>query len=149
MGIFEEYLADWEWGDRWRPVGERLAALAERWPLPELPPDDYFTIWDGLGREDGSGLRGVLIWLDLPSSRKPGWVGVTLGAQIDDDGLRCGEMHGPAWWLGPAEFALAADDFSLEQLTDQAVAWFGRKREAWIAANSRPRSRWRRHDSLR
>jgi hypothetical protein len=38
VGIFDEYLTDWEFGDRWRPVGERLAAA--QWPLPSLPADD-------------------------------------------------------------------------------------------------------------
>ncbi|WP_042410651.1 hypothetical protein [Streptacidiphilus carbonis] len=138
MGIFDEYLADWEFGERWRPVCERLAVLAARWPLPGLPPDNYFTIYDALDQGDGTG-GGVLIWLDLASLERPERVGVTLGAQIDDSGLRCGPVcgHSLSHFLEPVERA----DFSLDathdlvRLTDEAVAWFGRKQAEWMATH--------------
>ncbi|QMU70169.1 hypothetical protein [Streptacidiphilus sp. P02-A3a] len=137
MGIFDEYLADWEFGERWRPIGERLAALAAQWPLPSLPADDKFTIYGGPGQSDGDD-DGVLIWVDLPSLEKPGWVGVTLGAQIDGSGLRCGSVCSStlSHFLAPverADYRLDAAAHGLAQLTDEAVAWFGRKQAEWLA----------------
>jgi hypothetical protein len=136
VGIFDEYLADWEFGERWRPVCERLAALAAHWPLPGLPPDDYFTIYGALNRGAGT-TGGVLIWLDLLSLDVPKRVGVTLGAQIDDSGLRCGLVcsHSLDRLLEPVERDFTLDaTHDLERLTDEAVAWFGRAHAEWVAS---------------
>jgi hypothetical protein len=136
VGIFDEYLAEWEFGERWRPVCERLVALAEQWPLPSLPIDE-FTIYGALEQDEGS-TSGVLIWLDLESLEHPGRVGVTLGAQIDGSGLRCGEVcgHSLSRFLQPkehADFSRNAPTHDLVKLTDEAVAWFGRKQAEWLS----------------
>lgn len=136
MGIFDEYLDDWDFGDRWRPVGEHLAALASRWPLPDLPADDFFTIWDGARRGAGPA-GGVLIWLDLVPRDEPRRVGVTLGALIDEGGLWCGPICSQRLMAhshpdDSDDFSLPAAGHSLEHLTDEALAWFGRMHEAWV-----------------
>ncbi|MEU8435246.1 hypothetical protein AB0F18_20450 [Streptomyces sp. NPDC029216] len=119
MNAFEEYLADWELGDAWRPVVERLAERVATWPSTAPEPDDFCVDApvDVLWRE------GVLVWASTGTDGA-----VCLGGQFDAAGLRCGALnpHNPGDHLD-TWYAAARHGRTLESLADEFLGWIARE----------------------
>ncbi|WP_432189986.1 hypothetical protein [Streptomyces sp. Tue6028] len=119
MNAFEEYLADWELDDAWRPVVERLAERVATWPSTAPEPEDFCVdapvdvLWH----------EGVLVWA---------WTGaVCLGGQFDAAGLRCGALnpHNPGDHLD-TRYVVAQHGRALESLVDAFLGWIARENPA-------------------
>lgn len=131
MDSFEEYLDDWGFDDKWRPVVQRLHERTRTWPTQLLSPDD-FAICEAL--EEGSAV-GLLIWADLIDTRPPSHVGMTLAARVDDQGLRCGRVEPSrpddlssadlTWFIRPIRLD------ALEQTADDLLDWFAVEARRW------------------
>jgi len=117
MNVFEECLSNWDLGDDWRPVAERLAARVADWPVISAEPDD-FTVEAPL---EIPWHEGLLVWVHL---------GAFLGCQIDRSGLRCGLLNDfpgdrlATWFMSSETYQHSGK--SLESLTDEMLIWFGR-----------------------
>ncbi|MEV5880206.1 hypothetical protein AB0L75_39610 [Streptomyces sp. NPDC052101] len=111
MNAFEEYLADWELGDAWRPVVERQPSGS-----PPGLPQPRNQLWH----------EGVLVWA---------WTGadaaVCLGGQFDSAGLRCGALnpHSPGDHLG-TWYVVARHGRALGILVDKFLGWIARENPA-------------------
>jgi hypothetical protein len=132
---FAECLCDWEFDEKWRPIVRRLQERTTTWPTELLEPD-HFTIYaayevsarDGQLRSTG----GLLIWVDFADHRG---IRLTLGAQVDDRGLRCGPVEPSrpdyptsanlTWFTRP----IAVN--SLDQTADDLLGWFALEARRW------------------
>ncbi|GGU84862.1 hypothetical protein GCM10010211_58630 [Streptomyces albospinus] len=112
MSTFDDYLADWEFGEDWRPVVERLAARVTSWPSGAPGPEDFCVDFP----VDVLWTDGLLVWTGL--------VGTCLGGQIDRTGLRCGTLnpHNPGDHLD-CRFVLLGAGRSLSDLADALLDW--------------------------
>ncbi|MFE7245647.1 hypothetical protein [Streptomyces sp. NPDC057582] len=127
MNAFDEYLMDWEFGEEWRPVVERLAARCTTWPRAAPEPDDFCVDFpvDVLWRD------GLLVWVYLVDPVR-NVVDCCLGGQFDRTGLRCGTLnpHNPGDHLD-CHFMRPGDMGSLKALADEFVDWITRETELW------------------
>jgi len=124
VSIFREYLADWEFDERWRAFVARLARIFD-----DADPRDQqiladCAIWDADAATGGSGL---IVWSDV-SHVDRNVVAVTLAGVLDRHGLRCGTVCGsrPGYlaagdltWLTVPHDANA----SLADLADTYAGW--------------------------
>lgn len=112
MNTFDDYLADWEFGEDWRPVVEHLAARVTSWPSGAPEPEDFCVDFPA----DVLWTEGLLVWTRLGST--------CLGGQIDRTGLRCGTLnpHNPGDHLD-CRFVLLGEGRSLSDLTDALLDW--------------------------
>jgi len=138
VNTFEELLADWEFGDEWRPLVERLAERVADWPSTAPDPDDFY-VSHAIG---SSGSDGLLVWADLLHPAR-NVIGACLGAQVDRTELRCGALnpHNPGdhlevWLITPR------DRRSFVELADGLLDWFACEAQRWqeqaIMAELRP-----------
>lgn len=139
MNIFAEYLGEWEFGEKWRPLVERLDERTNSWPTSLFAPDD-FAVYDALGTADPVTLAitpgdGLLIWTDFSDN---GTIQLSLGAQVDADGLRCGPIE-PSRPDDPQNltrltwFTRSPEARSLSSLADDLLEWFVLEAERWRA----------------
>ncbi|MGF1425757.1 hypothetical protein [Kitasatospora sp. LaBMicrA B282] len=90
MNIFDEYLADWDFDEKWRGFVARLSAAAPGWQAGPIDLQDA-AIWPGpLDRWEK--LSGLTVWLDVSDSTGQPVV-LTLAGALDDTGLRCGTLE--------------------------------------------------------
>ncbi|MFI1035219.1 hypothetical protein [Streptomyces sp. NPDC020951] len=134
MNVFEECLTDGEFTERWRPVVERLAERAHEWPMVTPTPEDFW-VWDPIECPESKETGGLLIWTDLVC-RTGNSVGVTLGAQVDRVGLRCGSLssHCPGAAGELDDFTLVvpvAEGRSLSDVADALLDWFVIESQRW------------------
>jgi hypothetical protein len=136
MDIFAEYLLEWGFDDKWRPVVQRLHDRVDTWPTDLLQPDD-FTIYDAYEvSPDGRKLTptgGLLIWVDFADAQRV--IRLTLGARIDEQGLRCGPIE-PSRPDDPTSTSLTwftrpIHPGSLEQIADELLDWFALEARRW------------------
>lgn len=124
---FHEYLENWEFGEEWRPIVERLAARGPTWPTTAPEPDDFWVDYpvDVLWRD------GILVCVSLDDPVR-GVVGCCLGGQFDRAGLRCGLLnpHNPGDSLD-CRHVHRGDADSLAALADRFLDWIARETEAW------------------
>ncbi|MFE1383615.1 hypothetical protein ACFW6S_32180 [Streptomyces sp. NPDC058740] len=140
MNVFAECLTDWEFADRWRPVAERLAERAQEWPMTRPGPEDFW-IWRPIECRESRECGGLLIWTDLVC-RADDSVGVTLGAQVDRAGLRCGPLssHSPGGAGELDDFTLVMpmdEGGSLRDVADALLGWFVDESRRWDAFQQR------------
>ncbi|WP_225833401.1 hypothetical protein [Streptomyces sp. NK08204] len=119
MGPFHEYLTDWEFGEEWRPVVERLAARVTTWPSGAPEPEDFCVDFP----VDGLWTDGLLVWVSLVDPLR-NRISTCLGGQIDRTGLRCGTLnpHNPGDRLD-CRFVLLGEGRSLSALADVLLDW--------------------------
>jgi hypothetical protein len=134
VNVFEECLADWEFAEEWHPVIERLAECAHDWPMKSPSPEEFW-VWDPIECPETREAGGLLIWTDLVH-RASNSVGLTLGAQVDRAGLRCGPLDsscpGGAGELdGFTRFTLTHEGRSLGEIANELLAWFVRESQRW------------------
>lgn len=112
MSTFDDHLADWEFGEDWRPVVEHLAARVTSWPSGAPEPEDFCVDFPA----DVLWTEGLLVWTRLGNT--------CLGGQIDRTGLRCGTLnpHNPGDHLD-CRFVLLGEGRSLSDLADALLDW--------------------------
>lgn len=128
MAIFREYLADWEFGERWRPFVVRLAEVHDDTGGPAQEILEDCAIWpvepEGAGASDGPGLN---IWSDVCHPGRNA-AALTLAGVLDRRGLRCGTVC-PARPGDPAAMDLTwlavplGEAASLPALADTFIGW--------------------------
>ncbi|MDJ0347640.1 hypothetical protein QMK19_41190 [Streptomyces sp. H10-C2] len=119
MSVFDEYLADWDFGEPWKPVVEHLAARVATWPNGAPEPDEFLVDFP----VDVLWTDGLLVWTTLVDPVLNG-ASYCLGGQIDLTGLRCGLLnpHNPGDSLD-CRFVLLGYGRSLSELTDALLDW--------------------------
>ena len=90
MAIFREYLADWEFDERWREFVSCLAEISEGADARGQQILEGCAIWEtGHLATGGSGL---IVWSDACDPGRSNVVAVTLAGMVDCRGLRCGSV---------------------------------------------------------
>jgi hypothetical protein len=88
MNIFNEYLADWEFDQRWRGLIVRLSEILE------ASSGTKRRILEDCAVFDVPPLHGTVnpltIWVDVPG---PGPVALTLAGFFEEYGMRCGPIN--------------------------------------------------------
>lgn len=126
MAIFREYLADWEFDERWRGFVARLAEISDDAPPRDRRILEGCAIWE-TDPEPLPGGPGLNVWSDVC---RPGEnvVALTLAGVLDHRGLRCGTVcpsrpgdlaaASLTWLSGPF-----AGDIPLAGLADAFARW--------------------------
>lgn len=124
MNIFDEYLADWDFDQRWNGLLVQLSQILEASSGTQRQILESCAVFD-VPPLHGT-VRPLTVWVDVPG---PGPVALTLAGFFEQDGVRCapinphsvdpiGSYEDLTW-----KYLALAQDMDPAQLAEPFAAW--------------------------